>query len=490
MAIALLKALRKGWPAGFLIILCTATSAQLQPQRAQRDKVLQAAQAEYSAGHPRQAIALLQPIFSPTALQDPQHPTLDNLGPQYFASEELLGLSYASLSQDAIALPYLEAAARLHPQAEEARTNLAASLLRMGRTDQALEQFRKAVALAPQEYTSNHNLGEYWIQQDEIAQAIPYLDRAQHARPTAYDNGYDLAMAELLANQYAKARLTVQALIKVKDTGELHNLLAQIDEKDDNYVAAVNEFATAAHMDPSEGNLFDWGSELLLHNTYEPAIDVFRAATQRYPTSARILIGLGMSLYARGLYEDAVKALLAATDLTPSDPRCYLFLSRAYNSSPTQADSVIEHFQHYAAAEPSNALAQYYYAMSIWKGKRSQGANVDLQQVEALLKSSIALNNSFPDSHLQLGNLYSDQHQYEESVPEYLRALQLNPNLSDAHYRLAVDYTHLGNKAQAQSELTIYQKLRSEHMAEIDKERAEVKLFVYSSKQDAASKPQ
>ena len=63
---------------------------------------------------------------------------------------------------------------------------------------------------------------------------------------------------------------------------------------------AVNEYETAAHMDPSDSNLFDWGSELLVHRTYDPAIDVFESATQRYPNSPRLWIGLGMAYYTAG----------------------------------------------------------------------------------------------------------------------------------------------------------------------------------------------
>jgi len=56
------------------------------------------------------------------------------------------------------------------------------------------------------------------------------------------------------------------------------------------------------------------GTELLLHRTYEPAIDVFTEATRRYPESPRLAIGLGMALYARGKYDEAIRALLTAAD--------------------------------------------------------------------------------------------------------------------------------------------------------------------------------
>jgi tetratricopeptide (TPR) repeat protein len=216
---------------------------------------------------------------------------------------------------------------------------------------------------------------------------------------------------------------------------------------------------------------------------------VFEQATTRYPKSPRLQIGLGLSLYSRGKYDESVKALLTAADLEPSDPRCYLFLSKAYDSSPNQAEDVIERFRRYAELKPGNALAQYYLAMSQWKGKRVGDASLDLQSVEALLKKTIALDDTLPEAHVQLGNLYADQHAYDKSIPEYVRALELNPNLSDAHYRLGTDYVHVGQKDQAQKEFEVYQKLRAEHLAEVDKERAEVQQFVYSAKAAAANKP-
>ena len=452
----------------------TLASAQESTQQRQ-NRQFQAAVAQYDAGQYADAARQLE-ILVPQV-------------PSNFEAQELLGLVYASMSQDAKAVDPLSAAVRLEPNSAAARTNLAASLSRLGQTALAGEQFRKAFALAPKEYSANHNLGEFYVKAGKLAEARPLLERAEQIDPTAYDNGYDLAMADLLTGELAQARQVIQSLLQQKNTGELHNLLGQVEEKDGKYVAAANEFEMAAHMDPTEDNLFDWGGELLLHRTYEPAIEVFRAASERFPQSPRMRIGLGMSLYARGLYEDAIKALLKAADLDPAEPRCYLFLSKAYDSSPSQADEVIERFKRYAGLEPNNALAQYYYAMSLWKGKQADRSGLDVQQVEMLLKKSIALNDSFAEAHRQLGNLYADQHQYERSVPEYVRALALNPNLPDAHYRLGTDYVHMGQKDRAQSEFAVYQTLRAQHLAEVDKERAEVQQFIYSSKTEPAAKP-
>jgi tetratricopeptide (TPR) repeat protein len=456
-------------------VFAAAQENQNDNQKQKLDRQFQSAVAQYNAGQFAEAAAQLEDLLPRVA--------------KSFDVHELLGMVYAAQSQDTKAIEHLEAAVRLKPDSAPARTNLAVSLSHAGKLELAGEQFRKALALEPRNYDANHNLGEFYIQSGKIKEATPFLEEAQRVNPSSYDNGYDLALAYFVTGQLGQARQLVQSLMTVKNTGELHDLLGEIEEKDGKFVAAANEFETAAHMDPSEGNLFDWGSELLLHRTYEPAIDVFQEATKRYPNSPRLFIGLGMALYSRGRYDEAVKSLLTAADLNPSDPRCYLFLSKAYSSSPNQAEAVIQAFRRYADLQPSNALALYYYAVSLWKGKRAEESSSDLQQVKSLLEKSIALNPALAEAHMQLGNLYSDQHDYAQSIPEYVRALNLDSNLFDAHYRLGQAYVHSGQKERAQGEFEIYQRLRAQHLAEIDKERAEVQQFVYSEKTTPSSKP-
>ena len=457
------------------LLSCPALGSAQDKPNLNLDNQFQVAVAQYHAGHFAEAAAQLE-ILLPQA-------------PRSFELQELLGLVYAAQSQDAKALPHFEMAARLKPDSPAARTNLAAGLLRSGKPDLAEAQLQKALELNPRDYKANHDLAELYIQSGKVADALPFLQAAQRIDPSSYDNGYNLAQAYFLTGELAQAREQVQALLKQKNTGELHNLLGHVEEKDGKFVDAANQYEIAAHLDPSEENLFDWGSELLLHRTYEPAIEIFQLGSQRYPNSPRLFIGLGMSLYSRGKYDDAVKALVEAADLDPTDARCYLFLSKAYDASPTQVEEVIQRFRRYSELKPNNGLAEFYYAMSLWKGQRAEAVAVDFQAIESLLQKSIALDESLPEAHLQLGNLYADQHEWEKSIPQYLRALQLDTNLPDAHYRLGQDYVHIGKKDQAQAEFDIYQKQRAEHLAEVDKERAEVQQFVYNAKASPATKP-
>lgn len=452
-----------------------AQSRQPTPSRDQElNRKFQSAVAQYDAGHLAEAAAQLEKLLQEV--------------PESFEAHELLGMVYAGESQNQLANEHLHAAVKLKPASAAARTNLAANLIQLGDAEGAQQQLKKAVALDPHNYDANHNLGEIYVKLGKLADAIPFLKQAQQTNPSAYDNGYDLALAYLLTDGSDPAQELVQSLLKQQNTAELHNLLGQIEEKKGDFVAAAKEYEAAAHQDPSESNLFDWASELLLHQTLEPAIEVFHNAAERYPNSARLAIGLGIAYYSRGIYDEAVKSLLRAADLSPSDPRCYFFLSKAYDSSPSQADDVIQRFRRFSELQPHNAKAQYFYAISLWKGKRSKDPTIDLSQVESLLRKAIALDAKLSEAHFQLGNLLSDQSHYAEAIPEYLKTLENNSDIPDAHYRLGQAYVHTGQKDEAQPQFAVYQEQRAQHLADLDKQRAEIRQFVYSEEGQAARK--
>src|SRR5258708_45408 len=458
-----------------VLLACLLAVATAQDKGKDPDREFQAAVAQYNVGKFAEAAAKLENLVRAV--------------PESFEIQELLGLVYSAQSQDAKASEHLDKAVRLQPGSVPARTNLAANLVRMGKLDPAEVQFKKAAELDPQNFDTNHNFGEFYVRVGKLPNAAEFLERAQRIDPTSYDNGYDLSLAYILTGRLSDGRQLIHNLLQRKDTAELHNLLGELEEKDGQFVTAENEYEAAAHQDPSESNLFDWASELLLHRTLDPAVKVFQQAADRYPKSPRLLIGLRMALYLRGNYDQAVKAPLKGADLNPSDARCYLFLSKAYDSSPGQAQEVIQRFRRFSELEPGNAKAFYYYAMSLWKGKRAEDSDLNFHQIESLLKRSAAIDPKFAEAHLQLGNLYSAQNKYADAIPEYVRARELNPDLADAYYRLGQAYVRSGQKDRAQEQFQAYQHLREQHLADLDKQRAEIRQFVLSEKDGSSPKP-
>jgi tetratricopeptide (TPR) repeat protein len=109
--------------------------------------------------------------------------------------------------------------------------------------------------------------------------------------------------------------------------------------------------------------------------------------------------------------------------------------------------------------------------------------------IETLLKKALELDPQLAEAHLQLGNLYFGQKNYVESIPEFERVLHLSPQTADAHYKLGQAYFRTGDKNRADEQLAIYQRVREKNLAELEKQRAEIKQFVYSAKDSPGGKP-
>ena len=123
-----------------------------------------------------------------------------------------------------------------------------------------------------------------------------------------------MALAYEQTAQWKPAQGIIHGLIEKKDTAELRNLLGEVDEGAGDFVAAANEYERAAHMEPSESNLFDWGSELLLHHTLDPAVEAFSQALARYPDSARLAVRLGVAVFLRGNIQSEALSALSGLD--------------------------------------------------------------------------------------------------------------------------------------------------------------------------------
>lgn len=243
----------------------------------------------------------------------------------------------------------------------------------------------------------------------------------------------------------------------------------------------MQEYAEATRLDPSEQNYFAWGSELLFHRAVWQAKDVFEQGVKAYPTSSRLLTALGSTLFAGALYDDAARRLCEASDLNPSDPEPYLFMGKVEIASPTPLPCVPEKLARYAQEKPEEPLANYFYAMAIWKQHAPAIDRETAQEIRRLLTKAVTLDPRCGDAYLQLGNLQFTQRNYESAIGFYKRAINANPQLSEAHYRLATTYDRTGDQAKAREEFQLHDEIEKKQAEEIDRQRREVKQFVVTT---------
>lgn len=349
----------------------------------------------------------------------------------------------------------------------------------------AEKSLREAAEHEPESFDANYRFGKQLVDEGKAREALPYLDRASQLRPGDYAASYDLARAHADAGDYQDARKRVRALQTVQDKAgqekaELHHLLGDVEEKLGNSLEAVQEYQRAAELNSSEPNLFDWGAELLMHRAMEPAIEVFTKGNHLFPHSVRMLVGLGASWYARGSYEPAVQRLCEASDLNPDDPSPYLFLGKIQSVEKTQPDALVERLRRFVTLQPENAMANYYYAVSLWKGRKGPEDGETLARVQSLLDKSVHLDPRLGLGYLQLGILYSERKDFSKAISAYQQTIELNPSLEEAHYRLAQAYRQTGQKLQAHEEFAVYDQISKRKAADAERERHEIQQFVYT----------
>jgi len=353
-----------------------------------------------------------------------------------------------------------------------------ASSVDRSKDSESESRLRAALANAPGSFDENHQLGEFYFHSGRYQESIPLLQAAYRINAAMDDNTYDLVLAYKEAGDFSKALECLRKLQSHKDSADLHRLAGELDERLGDPLAAVHEDELAVHLDPSEQNYFAWGSELLLHRAVWQAVEVFRSGVRLYPKSSRMLTALGTSLFGVSLYDDAALQLCDASDLNPAAPEPYIFMGRIEKEAPAPLPCIQQRLARFLHEQPGSSLANYLYAMAILKRQEQQPDPLALQQVQTLLIKAVKIDSTCVDAYLQLGTLYSSQHDYEKAIGFYTKAIALDPKSGEAHYRLGTAYDRTGEQAKAKEEFALHDEIEKQKAAAVERQRREIKQFL------------
>jgi tetratricopeptide (TPR) repeat protein len=316
---------------------------------------------------------------------------------------------------------------------------------------------------------NTHSLKEFYLQRGQITQAIPWLEAAAKIDTANYNNQFDLILAYIKAGNLTQARTNLQSLLASKNNAETNNLLGFLEEASGNKQAAAEAYQRAAQIDPTEKNIFDYGESILKLNAPEEAVKIFTYGAQKFPQAAQFLVGTAICKYALGQFKEAVETLCQAVDLNPKDERAYIFLGEMYGVSVELSDEINQRFERLVRLQPRNALAHYYYAMNLWKGKSNDSASTNQAKIETLLKAATELDPNLADAFHNLGLLYFEEQKIDAAIIQLQRAAQLKPQVSIIRFKLAQAYQRQGKTALAAQEFEATRKLKAAEFEAVKK---------------------
>jgi tetratricopeptide (TPR) repeat protein len=337
----------------------------------------------------------------------------------------------------------------------------------------------------PRGFDGNHRLGELYFHSQRYGEAVPLLDAAYRANPEDHGNAFDLVSALKEAGDLAPARARLQQILAngkqlgKADEADFHRLLGDVDEKLGDPLAAEKEYEGAAGLDPSEQNYFAWGSELLLHGAAAPAIEVFGKGVRMHSHSSRMLSGLGAALFMSGSAAEAAQRLCQASEVEPASTAPYLFLGKMQEATSTPLACAEQKLARFAEMQPENALANYYYALALWKQNRGSENPKALEQARSLFQKASAIDPKLDVAYLQLGNVEFALGSSAGAIRNYERAIAQNPESSEAHYRLGIACKKAGDEARARREFDLYKQLDKSEAVKVERQRRELRQFLF-----------
>ena len=266
------------------------------------------------------------------------------------------------------------------------------------------------------------------LQQGEITKAVALLKRAYELCPEDLERARDLAGAEVKAGEPAAAETLISGLLVQRNTAELHNLLGAIKAAEGDPKASATEYQIAAKMDPSEQNIFDFGTSLMKIN-YLAAGTVLAFGTKQFPNSVKLHVALGVALYAQDRAEDGAKVLCKAAALDPTDEHPMEVLSETEKIPSALLPTAVQHLTELHQRYPSNGLIVFDLTMARsgrWSGEQAA------------------------------------------TTPEFVAGLQqavsLDPQLAKAHYRLAFAYRAAGDQQHFREEIERFKALHARQL--------------------------
>jgi tetratricopeptide (TPR) repeat protein len=191
-----------------------------------------------------------------------------------------------------------------------------------------------------------------------------------------------------------------------------------------------------------------------------------------------MLSALGVALFASAQYEEAAQRLCEASDLNPVDATPYTFLGEIEMAAPAPLGCAEQRLARFAQAQPGNARAKYYYAMSILKRQGIPANTVDVEHARSLLTAAVVADPKFGEAYLQLGVLSADRKDYRQAIDFFTKAVEANPRLGDAHYRLGMAYQRTGSAEKAKQEFARHDEIQKAQAVAVEQQRHTVKQFM------------
>jgi lipopolysaccharide biosynthesis regulator YciM len=137
--------------------------------------------------------------------------------------------------------------------------------------------------------------------------------------------------------------------------------------------------------------------------------------------------------------------------------------------------------ERYVRLRPESAAARYLYAIALLKPQGSASEAKTVSLAESLLKRAIELNPKCADAYMELGILAAQRKDLPGAIHFYAQAINADPTMADAYYRLANAYERTGESEKAKAAFLRHDELLQSQAQVAEQQRKAIKQFVFDA---------
>jgi tetratricopeptide (TPR) repeat protein len=362
---------------------------------------------------------------------------------------------YAGIGVFLAAIPSFSQSTLSKQQQIESHSRRAQEFLKANKPNLAAREFGAILELDPNNLDARGNLGVTLFFQGDYDKAAGHLRGALQRQPMLWKIQALLGMCEKRMGQTASAQADLEkSFPELKDPKlriQAGMELIEIYYGAGNLDRAASIVSALRQLDPTDTSILYTAHRIYSDLAGESMLSIAMLA----PKSARMRQVMAHEMARQGNIEGAIANYREALKLDPRLPGLHFELAEALSSSPSASDQaeVEREYKAALADNPFDGKAECRL------GEIALRAS-DLKGAFARYSRALELQPNDAEANLGVAKTLSSMSRPKEAQPYLKRAAQLEPFNAATHYRLSLVYRALGRAADAERELSEYQKYK------------------------------
>lgn len=370
----------------------------------------------------------------------------------YLFAADTIGTAQAALEAGRLA----EARVLLETSPGDGRAQalLARLYLMLNMPQRAVAAARQAERLGASIPVVQHNLALYFAQSGQRKLAAIWEGRFAQSKEADEAAGLRAALLYGEVKQWPEAIAFGTAALERGERADLRLMLARGFEATGKPDAAVVQYLALLELLPyDEPTHAAYGQALLRMGRFNDASAFLAKARGNFDKSPQIELAYGVALYTQRRFTESAERFFRVIDLAPEVPQPYIFLARMIDQLPERVSEIRARAEAWLRVEPLNGFAPFVVARAM------HSAGAADSESKPLLLEAIRRDPAVWDFPFELGQLLERERDFSGAAVAYEKAIRLNAQAPEPHYRLARVYDRLGQTVKAASERQLHEKL-------------------------------